>query len=215
MAARSPFMPPRWQSWSMGSGSRRGWAQLAPEWTLTVSTIRIGGLGTSHEGYEMTLLADRVALVTGPRRGSVPAWPPCWRPRAHGWRLRPGVVSNSSGWRREFAWLAAWRADRHRCADDNSMARLLGCEPCRIRPIDVLVNNAGFGLWTPLEATTIADGSPVCGQRPRRCLPERGCPAQHAGTPLRPRDQHRQRSRYCHRPGHGRLLRQQARPRAP
>src|SRR5438874_12522747 len=50
----------------MGSGSRRGWAQLAPEWTLTVSTIRIG---TSHGGCEMTLLADRVALVTGASSG--------------------------------------------------------------------------------------------------------------------------------------------------
>jgi short-subunit dehydrogenase len=58
----------------MGSGSRRGWAQPAPEWTLTVSTVRIGGLVTSHGGCEMTPLADRVALVTGASSG-IGGWP--------------------------------------------------------------------------------------------------------------------------------------------
>ena len=39
----------------MGSGSRRGWAQLAPEWTLAVSTIRIGGHRIQHHEHQVIL----------------------------------------------------------------------------------------------------------------------------------------------------------------
>src|SRR5215471_12224504 len=42
-------------------------------------------------------------------------------------------------------------------ADDDSMARLLTRTTAEFGPVDVLVNNAGFGLWKPLEETSIAE----------------------------------------------------------
>src|SRR5215831_1135897 len=42
-------------------------------------------------------------------------------------------------------------------ADDDSMARLLARTTAELGPVDVLVNNAGFAVWKPLEATSIAE----------------------------------------------------------
>jgi NADP-dependent 3-hydroxy acid dehydrogenase YdfG len=39
--------------------------------------------------------------------------------------------------------------------DDASLANLLARARSEVGPVDVLVNNAGFALWKPLEATTI------------------------------------------------------------
>ena len=42
-------------------------------------------------------------------------------------------------------------------ADDESLASLLARTRSELGQVEVLVNNAGFGLWKPLEATTMAE----------------------------------------------------------
>ena len=42
-------------------------------------------------------------------------------------------------------------------ADDDSLANLLARTRAELGPVDVLVNNAGFAVWKPLEATSIAE----------------------------------------------------------
>jgi 2-hydroxycyclohexanecarboxyl-CoA dehydrogenase len=42
-------------------------------------------------------------------------------------------------------------------ADDASLASLLARTRAELGPVDVLVNNAGFAVWKPLEATSIAE----------------------------------------------------------
>jgi short-subunit dehydrogenase len=42
-------------------------------------------------------------------------------------------------------------------ADENSLARLLDTASTEFGPVDVLVNNAGFAVWKPLEATSLAE----------------------------------------------------------
>jgi NADP-dependent 3-hydroxy acid dehydrogenase YdfG len=41
--------------------------------------------------------------------------------------------------------------------DETSLTRLLDAAAASFGPVDVLVNNAGFAVWKPLEATTLAD----------------------------------------------------------
>ena len=42
-------------------------------------------------------------------------------------------------------------------ADESSLARLLDTARAEFGPVDVLVNNAGFAVWKPLETTTLAE----------------------------------------------------------
>jgi short-subunit dehydrogenase len=42
-------------------------------------------------------------------------------------------------------------------ADDDSLANLVARARAELGPIDILVNSAGFALWKPLEATTLAE----------------------------------------------------------
>jgi 3-oxoacyl-[acyl-carrier protein] reductase len=42
-------------------------------------------------------------------------------------------------------------------ADDDSLVRLLATARDECGPVDVLVNNAGYAVWKPLEETTIAE----------------------------------------------------------
>jgi 2-hydroxycyclohexanecarboxyl-CoA dehydrogenase len=42
-------------------------------------------------------------------------------------------------------------------ADDDSLGRLVATAQAEAGPVDVLVNNAGYAVWKPLEATTIAE----------------------------------------------------------
>jgi 2-hydroxycyclohexanecarboxyl-CoA dehydrogenase len=42
-------------------------------------------------------------------------------------------------------------------ADDDSLARLVATAEAEAGPVDVLVNNAGYALWKPLVATTMAE----------------------------------------------------------
>ena len=42
-------------------------------------------------------------------------------------------------------------------ADDDSLASLLATARAEFGTVDVLVNNAGYAVWKPLEATTIAE----------------------------------------------------------
>ena len=42
-------------------------------------------------------------------------------------------------------------------ADENSLAGLFDRARTEVGPVDVLVNNAGFAVWKPLEATTLAE----------------------------------------------------------
>jgi short-subunit dehydrogenase len=106
----------------------------------------------------MTALADRVALVTGASSG-----------------IGAGLAAMLAAEGARVA-LAARRGERLEAvaagirdaggvavpvvtdlADDGSLARLLARTVAELGPVDVLVNNAGVGLWKPLEATTIGE----------------------------------------------------------
>jgi short-subunit dehydrogenase len=41
--------------------------------------------------------------------------------------------------------------------NDNSLANLLARTRAELGPVDILINNAGYALWKPLEATAIAE----------------------------------------------------------
>jgi NADP-dependent 3-hydroxy acid dehydrogenase YdfG len=99
---------------------------------------------------------------------------------------------------------------------DESIADLLATAQAEAGPVDVLVNNAGYAAWKPLEKTALAewDRTFAVNVRAAACL----CAA------VRPGMQGRRFGRIInigseagvgHRPRPGRLLRQQARPGGP
>jgi NADP-dependent 3-hydroxy acid dehydrogenase YdfG len=104
----------------------------------------------------MTVLTDRVAVVTGASSG-----------------IGAGLAAMLAGEGARVV-LAARRSEQIETVaagirqaggvavpvvtdltDDASLANLLARARSEVGPVDVLVNNAGFALWKPLEATTI------------------------------------------------------------
>lgn len=106
----------------------------------------------------MTALTDRVALVTGASSGIGAALAAMLADEGARVALaaRRGELLQSvaAGIGRGGGTAIAVVAD---LADDNSLARLLARTRAELGPVDVLVNNAGYGLWKPLEATTMAE----------------------------------------------------------
>ena len=106
----------------------------------------------------MTALADRVAVVTGASMGI-------------GAGLAAMLAAEGAkvvlAARRESELERVADGIRHAggvavpvvtdLADDDSLARLLATARDECGPVDVLVNNAGYAVWKPLEETTIAE----------------------------------------------------------
>ena len=89
---------------------------------------------------------------------------------------------------------------------DESIARLLATARAEAGPVDVLVNNAGYAVWKPLEETAIAEWDHTFAVNVRAAACRSA--ARNAGPAVRPDHQHRQRGRRGHRARPGRLLRQ-------
>jgi 2-hydroxycyclohexanecarboxyl-CoA dehydrogenase len=106
----------------------------------------------------MTALTDRVAVVTGASSGIGAGLAAMLA--AEGGRV---VLAARRG--EQLEQVAAGISQAGGVAvpvvtdltDDGSLARLLARTRSALGPVDVLVNNAGFGLWKPLEATTMAE----------------------------------------------------------
>jgi short-subunit dehydrogenase len=106
----------------------------------------------------MTVLADRVALVSGASGGIGAALAAMLA--AEGAKV---VLAA----RRELELERVADGIRQRggvavpvvtdLADDGSIARLLATARAEAGPVDVLVNNAGYAVWKPLEETTTAE----------------------------------------------------------
>jgi NADP-dependent 3-hydroxy acid dehydrogenase YdfG len=106
----------------------------------------------------MTALADRVAVVTGASSGIGAGLAAMLA--AEGARVvlaaRRGELLEqvAAGIRRAGGVAIPVVTD---LTDDDSLANLLARAEAEAGPVDVLVNNAGFGLWKPLEATSMAE----------------------------------------------------------
>jgi short-subunit dehydrogenase len=107
---------------------------------------------------ETTALADRVAVVTGASSGIGAGLAAMLA--AEGARVvlaaRRGeqLEAVAAGIRQAGGVAVPVVTD---LADDGSLASLLARAQAEAGPVDVLVNNAGFGLWKPLEETSIAE----------------------------------------------------------
>ena len=106
----------------------------------------------------MAALADRVAVVTGASSGIGAALAAMLA--AEGARV---VLAARRGEQLE-AVAAVIREEGGIAvpvvtdvADDRSLAGLLARTRAELGPVDVLVNNAGFALWRPLESTSMAE----------------------------------------------------------
>jgi NADP-dependent 3-hydroxy acid dehydrogenase YdfG len=106
----------------------------------------------------MTMLADRVALVTGASSGIGAGLAAMLADE--GARV---VLAARRGEELETVAARIRRAGGVAVpvvtdlTDDGSLANLLARAQAEVGPVDVLVNNAGFAVWKPLEATSIAE----------------------------------------------------------
>jgi short-subunit dehydrogenase len=106
----------------------------------------------------MTVLADRVALVSGASAGIGAAL-------AAMLAAEGAKVVLAARRERELERVADGIRQRGGVAvpvvtdlaDDGSIARLLATARAEAGPVDVLVNNAGYAVWKPLEETTTAE----------------------------------------------------------
>ncbi len=106
----------------------------------------------------MTALTDRVAVVTGASSGigaGLAAMLAGEGARVALAARRGGLLEAvAAGIRRAGGVAVPVVTD---LASDESLAGLLARARAELGPVDVLVNDAGFGLWKPLEATTMAE----------------------------------------------------------
>jgi 2-hydroxycyclohexanecarboxyl-CoA dehydrogenase len=106
----------------------------------------------------MTVLTDRVALVTGASMGIGAAIAAMMA--AEGAKVvlaaRRGTELDrvAGGIRQRGGVAIPVVAD---LTSDESIAGLLATAQAEAGPVDVLVNNAGYAVWKPLEQTTIAE----------------------------------------------------------
>jgi NADP-dependent 3-hydroxy acid dehydrogenase YdfG len=106
----------------------------------------------------MTALTNRVALVTGASMGIGAGLAAMLA--AEGARVvlaarrRDELEQVAKDIRRDGGTAVPVVTD---LTDDDSLARLLTTTRAELGAVDVLVNNAGYAIWKPLEATTITE----------------------------------------------------------
>jgi 2-hydroxycyclohexanecarboxyl-CoA dehydrogenase len=114
--------------------------------------------GQDSKGTAMTVLTDRVALVTGASMGIGAGLAAMLA--AEGAKVvlaarRQDELDRVAGGIRQRGGVAVPVVTD--LTSDESVARLLATAQAEAGPVDVLVNNAGYAVWRPLEATTIAE----------------------------------------------------------
>ena len=114
--------------------------------------------GQDLKGAAMTVLTDRVALVTGASMGIGAGLAAMMA--AEGAKVvlaarRGNELDRVAGGIRQRGGVAIPVVTD--LTSDESIARLLATAQAEAGPVDVLVNNAGYAVWKPLEQTTIAE----------------------------------------------------------
>jgi 2-hydroxycyclohexanecarboxyl-CoA dehydrogenase len=106
----------------------------------------------------MTVLADRVALVTGASVGIGAGLAEMLADEGAkvvlAARRRDELEQVAGGIRQRGGVAVPVVAD---LTSDESIAGLLATAEAAVGPVDVLVNNAGYAVWRPLEQTTVAE----------------------------------------------------------